>query len=82
MPTDEELRNISNKKDWSLREKADYNKLGWLSRRIIDLILKFPRGINWARQRNAPEPHSRIGRARRQAQERAAQADKKSNDSR
>ena len=72
MPTDEELRIISDKKDWSLREKADYNKLGWFSRRIIDLILKFPRGINWARRRNARQPQSRIGRAIRLARDRAA----------
>lgn len=80
MPTDEELRNIRDRKDWSLRENADYEKLGWLSRRVIDLFLKFPRVINWARKRNAPEPRSRIERARSQARERAAQAKKRSDD--
>lgn len=76
MPTDDELRNISNKKDWSRQEKADYTKLRWLSQRIIDVILKFPRVIDWARHRNAPEPDTRIGRARQRAREDAQEKPK------
>jgi hypothetical protein len=79
MPTDDDLRNISNKKDWSRQARADYDKLGWVSRLIIDFILGFPRVINWVRRRSEIEPDTRIGRTRRRANEQARKA-KKRND--
>jgi hypothetical protein len=70
MATDDELRRIGERADWSVRQNADYAKLWWPSRRIIDLLLKFPRAINWVRLRKVREPDTRIGRARQKERER------------
>jgi hypothetical protein len=64
MPSDDELRRIRAKGDWSDRERVDYKKLWWSSRRIIDFILRFPRFVKWMRWRPL-EPESRIGQSRR-----------------
>jgi hypothetical protein len=76
MATDEELRRIGDRTDWSVRQKADYAKLRWPSRRIIDLLLKFPRAISWVRLRKVREPNTRIGRTRQMERERAREAEK------
>jgi hypothetical protein len=70
MARDEELRRIGDRADWSARQNADYAKLWWPSRRIIDLLLRYPRVINWVRLRKAHEPNTRIGRARQMERER------------
>jgi hypothetical protein len=70
MATDEELRKIGNRADWSVRQNADYAKLWWPSRRIIDVVLKFPRVISWVRLRKAPQPDTRMRRSRQMERER------------
>jgi hypothetical protein len=65
MPSDDDLSRIRTKDDWTAQQQADYKKLWWLSQRLIDLILRFPRFIRWMRRRHPVQPETRIARLRR-----------------
>jgi hypothetical protein len=72
--SEEDLRKIGDREDWSRQQSQDYAKLSWGSRRVIDLILRFPRFINWVRSLNTQESDTRIGRAMKRAREAAKKA--------